>query len=128
LSTIGCTGPSGFKECAVEFKWDKPISFNLFGLSLPIESIEIADTKYGIFLRKLDNSGWVKETNDKNIALYHSKKYNDYGFIVRDKSCFERLVTILNSLARKEVVELTDTKEKVTIIGEISLSNKMLKF
>jgi hypothetical protein len=127
-SILSCHGPSGVKECSVELRWNKPVSFQLFGLALPVEISEVlTEVKYRIFPRKLDNTAWIKEITDKEISLYHSEKYNDYGLFVKDKSCFEGLVTVLKSSVRKELVELEDIKEKVTLIGDLLLADKLPK-
>jgi len=127
-SILSCHGPSGVKECPVVLKWDKPVTFEFFGLALPVEFSEVlSEVKYRIFPRKLDNSAWTVYSDkvDRDVSLYHSEKYNDYGLMIQDKSCFEGLVTILKSSVRKELVVLGT--QTVTIIGDLVLADKTPK-
>jgi len=127
-SLLSCHGPSGIKECPVVLKWDKPVTFELFGLALPVEITEVlSEMKYRIFPRKLDNTAWTVYSDkvDRDVSLYHSEKYNDYGLMVQDKLCFEGLVSVLKSSIRKELVVLGT--QTVTMIGDLMLSHKSPK-
>jgi len=130
-SILSCHGVTGLKECPVELKMqaDRKIKFELFGLAWPLETSEIiSEWRFRIFPRKLDNSAWISGTVDKDVSLYHSEKYNDYGLWVKDQKCFEDLVTLLKASLRRELVELEDKKTQVTIIGDIILAEKLPKF
>jgi hypothetical protein len=89
-----------------------------------------AEMKFRLLPRKLDNSQWQQDLDvedGKHISLYYSDKYNDYGLKVKEKSCFEELVSLLNLSTRNELVHLeSDSAAKPTahVIADLMWSKK----
>jgi hypothetical protein len=131
-STLSCIGvESSPVECAAELKWDKPVSFHLFGIAKSELTTDVAEeVKFRILPRKLDNSAWrsdVTLVDGKHISLYHSDKYNDYGLLVKDKVCFGKLVALLKLSTRNELVQLEsvlDVKPTAFVIGDLLWADK----
>ena len=98
-------------ECTAELRWNKPITFKILALATSEEGGVVSEMKYRILPRKMDNTAWQRDVvmdgpTEKQISLYHSDKYNDYGIKVKDMTCFRNIVDLLKKSTRNELVHL----------------------
>ncbi len=114
-SLLMCLGKSdklNLIECEASMKMPEEINYDMFA----IESPEKTQANFHLIPRKKDNTCWAKHWvteggQKKFFTLYHSDEFIDYGLKVKDTECFEKIVELLKTSTRHEII-LTEGEQK----------------
>ena len=60
----------------------------------------------------------------RDLVLYHSEKFINYGVRVTDFRCFLKLVTLLNTGTLNHVVRLENSVKTISLFGEVVIGDK----
>ena len=132
---LHCKSSSGEVECPTVFEVKEDFQSKVFGLERIVPELNnqhAESVKYWLYPRLSDNMTFVNHTTivdgvSKDLLLYYSAKFVDFGLRVTQKKCYQRLVTLIkNSPSDHQVNLQTDlpVKSIVSLIGEISISDK----
>lgn len=124
---LSCHAPSGIVECHTELTWTLPIEYQMFSLGLYTEAP--MPMMWRILPRKIDNTGWESGkymSNDntmKYASLYNSEELLEKGLRIRSEVCFQRMIDLIATSARRELVEVEG--EKLYVVGDLMMAKEM---
>ena len=118
-------------ECPVVVEWSGERLFTIFGISKVGngEFDKLDESRYWLYPRKLDNSTYVDRTImvngvAKDLVLYWSEKFTNYGVRVTDLVCYLKLVKLLNTGTLNHVVRIESLVKTVSLFGEVVIGDR----
>jgi hypothetical protein len=121
-------------ECSAEAKFgDLSKDLTVFGISRIVDvSKEISreSVRYWFYPRSIDNATYrdhkvLDGSEQKDLVLYYSEKFIDFGIRVTDEKCYISIVQLFDGATMNHMVSVNgDEKEDISLFGEVLIANQ----
>ena len=113
-------------ECPAEAKFeDLSMHLTVFGIGRSSN-----DDQFWIYPREINSSVYSNHSlmvkgELKDIVLYYSEIFKDFGFRITSLKCFKRLVHLFDTITNSHSVSINGSEKlEVELIGEILMASK----
>lgn len=121
----------GIIECPTEGKFGGLAKeLGVFGISRVegLEKVNPEEVRYWFYPRRLDNSTYFNRTVlvdgiPRDLVLYYSEKFVDFGIRVTNMKCYQSLVRLFNGVSVNKMVQI-EGGSNVSLFGEVLMLDR----